>query len=133
MAVVRQATQVQLQTVLMAQVGHAYFASLQSVPPRTQQWQVDITLGQQQTHLFKGFAQRGHHVVQTALGQPQLGANRRVVRPQAQAVGQAIAGVQHATREDRSAAAQITVALGAAQHQHLHGPLPVFAIAQQEQ
>ena len=132
-AVVGQATQVQPQAVLLAEFNHAHFTSLQAVAPGLQGRQVHVAIGQQQAHLFKRLPHCGHQVVQATLCQPQLRTGRGVVAPQAQGVGQTVTRVEHTARKDRSPTAQIAVAFGAAQHQHLQVALTVFAVAQEQQ
>ena len=74
----------------------------------------------QQAHFLEALPRGRHQIVQTTFGQAQRLAGGRVVPTQAMAVRLAVTSVQHTAREHGGAAAQITVTLGAAQHQHLH-------------
>jgi hypothetical protein len=84
-----------------------------------------VVAGQQQAHFFKGLAHGGHRSSQAAFGQAEARAERCVgPAPSTKRCASRVAGVDHAAGKDGRAAAQVVVALGAAQHQHFEALAP---------
>ncbi len=128
-AVIVQIAQVQPQPLRGAELGDRQLVRMQAQPPGVQRLGVDGAVGEQQPDFLEAFAQRRHRVGQAAVGERHPRAQHRVVGADADRRRVVVVRVDHAAGEDAGAAAQVAVALGAAQHQHLDA---VRAVAQQQ-